>query len=61
MMNKKLNMHGLKKSKKHATHKTHTDSYSAVRDMAAGDWQVPWERGMAVEGVMMKGLGLYVP
>jgi len=37
MMNKKLNMHGFKKSKKHATHKTHTDSYSAVREMAAGE------------------------
>ena len=37
MMNKKLNIHVLKKPKNHATQKTHTDSYSAVREMAAGE------------------------
>ena len=36
MMNKKLNIHGLNKSKKHTTHKTHADLYSAIRELAAG-------------------------
>ncbi len=64
-MNKKLNIRGLKKSKKHTTHKTHADYIQPYENWLQDNPQVLREIGAIavrqLNRVMMKGLVLYVP